>query len=239
MRSKLFALSSLALITAAPLAGCGGAEEESPTDQLTGGGDLTVSAIVRRDDSYFPPLGTSEQSNPVWVNVRRGDVPVSDARVVVAGTEIPFEGTIFKQYYAELSGTPFVPGQDVTVEITVDGKTALETIRFPGGITVTEDGSSVSWSHEGNGDHLYVQPVDDDGFPSSDATLESYTGNNCEASTNIDSPYSVAGAAYPSAGDYLFTMVVRELKSGVFAGLPGIKTGTLEATDLKSVGVAK
>ncbi|MGI5861631.1 MAG: hypothetical protein ACOX6T_06175 [Myxococcales bacterium] len=195
--------------------------------------------MLRHDDDYNPIIDMRSEKNPVWVTIERGDKPVTDAKVVVAGVEIPFEPDIFKKYYSELPGTPFVPGQDVAIEITVGSDKVTETVKMPGGITISEDGASVSWLHEGNSDHLYVVAVDERGYPDSVSTYATYEGKNCEKASDLVSPYSVGVAAYPSAGEHLLTMVVREKKSNAFSGLPGLKSGAIEAVDLKSSQILK
>jgi len=177
-----------------------------------------------------------EKSCNAYAIIKRNGEPVTDAKVVINGKESPFEGMYLKQYIVDLDYSEFVPNQKVKCSITIDGKTAEEEVVFPGDITPSSDGSSVSWKYDGNSDFIFVQEIESEetGYLNSTASYQS-TDN----SSDLSSPASIPASAYPKTGtSYLQTTVIRSLVYNAFSSLSP-KTAIITASDFLSEKIAK
>lgn len=216
---------------------CDSDNPASPSGGGNNNSDLTISLSINRDHSWYPEaLGGVERTCLVYAVIKRNSEPITDANVEVNGTAIPFEPLIVKQYMAELDYSVFTPNQKVKCSITIDGKTAEEEVTFPGDITPSTDGSSVSWKHEGDGDFIYIQEIEseENGRLSSNATYESIKNSN-----DLSSPATIPASAYPKTGtSYLQTTVVRNSVNNAFSSFSPL-LATIVVNDLKSVKIVR
>lgn len=212
-------------------------DTDNPVENKKTQQDLTISFTVRRERSWSPLVPDGEEKKClVYADIKRSGTPVADATVLVNGTTIPFEGTIFKQYYSELDYSTLKPGEKFKCSITINGQTAEEEVVFIGNITSSTDGASVSWQHDGNGDFIYVQEIESEsnGMLSSNATYES-----SYVSSDLSSPANIPASAYPKAATaYLQTTVIKKSVFNAFSSLSP-QLATLIAIDMTNVKINK
>jgi len=228
-----------ALIITSIFISCDSDDPVNPAGVNNNQGNLTITFSITRQISWLPE-NLSEFGDGkicfVYADILRNDVPVEDAQVVVNGKTIPFESQYFKRYTADLDYSDIKPNQKIKCSITIDGKTAEEEVVFPGDITSSPDGSSVSWKCEGNGDFIYVQEIEseEDGTTSETTSYESYPGIS-----DLSSPASVPATAYPKTSTaYLQTTVVQKKLNNAFSSLSP-KWAIFTVSDMLSVKINK
>lgn len=155
----------------------------------------------------------------IYADIKRNGEPVTDAKVLVNETELPFEGVSLKQYKKEFSHAIFTPNNKIKCSITIDGKTAEEEVVLPGNISISSP-TFVMWNHEGNNDYIYVQEV------GSDTTYMSL-----DSSDDINSVFHVPVEAYPKTGtQYILNVIVSNAVNNAFSSLSP-ESAIITATD--------
>ncbi len=184
-------------------------------------GELSITLSINRNRIW---LSTDEKTGTVYADIKRNGQPVTDAKVLVNGKELSFEGVSLKQYKANISYSLLTPNQKIKCSITIDGKTAEEEVVLPGNIGISGGGSLVTWNHEGNSDYVYVQEV------GSDTTYMSLNNSN-----DVNSMFTVPNEAYPKTGtQYVLNVIVRNTVNNAFSSLSP-ESAIITASDLFSI----
>jgi hypothetical protein len=136
--------------------------------------------------------------------------------VIVDSTTIAYSGNFFNFGSYNLSNVwNYVPGQQAVLSITINGQTALHTTPpLPGGITITADALTVSWTdpvQPGESTMISVNTI---------ANVQTY-----QAGPGITSPHLIPAAiAYPTPGGY-WMQVSMQNDAATDYNLPGIIWG--------------
>lgn len=208
---------------------------DSPFAAQSGSGSdqLQINATIQR--SHTKSIQYSFENDDVkgWVTVKLGNTDVVDAVVKIGDKKLTYDAAFMKQYSANFLPSDYQPGSPISVSVTVGGKTYAGTVTLPGGITISGNGTGVSWAHEGTGDWLSVSPADNPGNP----TYDTYQGIGTTKSTNLNSPQKIPSSAYTPAGKIFLLHVVVSTWQNAF-NKDGA-TGSITVNDISSVEFQK
>ena len=219
------------MVLSALLVACGGggsSGEEGGTSGPPAATALQIGVEVTRSVSDIYDTTVIDW----YVSVMKDGVGVNTAVVTINGKNVPRVISFIDGDYGltsesnplhPLSGeASYVPGQDYTVSVTVDGTTYADTLTAPGGISLDPGGASSTWT-----------------VPSTYATVDVYHrfgsgtwGVPAARPGPLTSPVTVPASAYPEAGVYLFNTWLQNPRRpagayagyGYFASLRGTKT---------------
>jgi len=142
--------------------------------------------------------------------------PAHGVSLTLVGPGISLDGVYqydiasYARYLSPGSGT-FQAGADYVLTVVSGVGTAAVTLQAPGMASIASDGSTVSWSPEGNRDYLVV-----------DRTLPSilYSVFNSGIGNDLTSMFTVPGSAYPTTGTYQLTMRTVAYSSSIQGAIP-------------------
>ena len=161
------------------------------------------------------------------VGVVVDETPVAIATVLVENTDttdswyLPYTGG---GVYALSSGYQYNPGDTYRVSVDYDGDTFSHEMDAPGDMSIAPDGSSVSWTYEGNADIVAVVG------PSS-ALGWVYTGM-----PDLTSPHNIPASTYSNGdGAYYIVAAAQEMESGASVFNTGSGSNMMAIAD--SVGL--
>jgi hypothetical protein len=143
---------------------------------------------------YFYDPATSSGTANVFLCVNGG--PEAAAGVTFftpsGSVKLPYINTQGNAAWYQTNTTlPYAAGQPYTMVTSTSIGIASATVTAPGGsVSVTPDGSELTWASEGNIDNLYVD------YTATGSYSYSTVGN-------INSPYMIPSSAYPGPGTYL------------------------------------
>ena len=127
--------------------------DDGPVSVPGGLGQESIYAVIevsrKETMSLTTPIINGTVSS-VTATLKRSNVSgpaITDAQVEVNGTGLVFNAftNVFVAALPECT-----PGEYYKVRITVDNSTIVDSVRFPGNITINENGTDVSWEFEGN-----------------------------------------------------------------------------------------
>ncbi|HEY9053456.1 MAG TPA: hypothetical protein VIO60_01415 [Rectinemataceae bacterium] len=205
MKRYRAAIAAACLGLASIMAACdlGSSSNDTPTR-------LQVAVQINRSVDYDGTTGV------VWyfdIEYDGSDIDGSAVVRVNSTTIAPTYGFTGWTYKLEESGgATFVPGQDYQLSVSYGGSTYTQTVRIPGGITVSPDYRQVSWNYGGGHSTISVNH-----------TYGSDTYKYPGSLGSLTSPHSLPASAYPTTGQYDLRINIGSLISG-FGSLRGNKS---------------
>lgn len=167
--------------------------------------------------------------------VKKGGTADPSAKIKVNGKSLSFLNSLESFTSQTYPYNELTPNSDFEVKVTINGVAVRETFSLPGDITISPDGSQVSWKYEGNADQIAVSRNDDNGLVTDDFT---YTSKS--AHSDLNSPSAIPGSAYPNTGKKYFTQMnsIKEYNDR-FKSMTNLSTSTVRLIDGKAIEVQK
>ena len=194
---------------------------------------LQINVTVQRDHTESIQHSFENDDVKGWVTVKRGNTAVADAVVKIGDKTLTYDAVFMKQYAAKFATSDYKPGSALTVSVTIGGRVFTGTVTLPGGITISGDGTSVTWAHEGNRDWLSVSPADNPGAPAYDT----YQGIGTTESPDLKSPHKIPSSTYTPTGKIFMLHVVVSTWQNAFSESGA--SGNITANDIFSVEFQK
>jgi hypothetical protein len=240
----LSVLLGAAAIAAVVLSGCGSSSPNSPggNNQTTAPEiDATVNWTIVQT-KLLQQLGMAVETTVTGsVDVyKSGSVEDTTATVsfVFHGTAYPLTWSSAMGYYSNTSqhkipASAVKNGDEVVVTVTVGATTYADSAVMPGGVSVANDGSGVTWTTEGNYDEVVIYPLDANGIFTTPAAVSSVEGLGGMAVTaDLASPVSVPQTAMTSGQWYEAEVLVQQ-EHIPFAGASALSDLHVRAIYLK------
>ncbi|MCP3141828.1 hypothetical protein [Pyxidicoccus xibeiensis] len=191
----------------------------TPCDTVTSGSHLTVEGSFEHYDADF-----MWQSSDLRVEVKDNDEHVTDARVMLAGMDVPYmlqEGA-FHNVFISMSGHGF--GESVEMRVMRGGNVLCRTLTLPGEFDLTLEGElsrptgssfSASWTRAARATRYDLWLSESaDAFPL-------YSGSTNDLEFTFDKIDYVgtlnvrfAAVAHPTRNDTLGVMDVKRMRTG-------------------------
>jgi hypothetical protein len=203
------------------LSGCGSSSPSSP-----GGNQTTAPAIDATvnwtivQTKLLQSLGMAVETTVTGsVDVyKSGSVEDTTATVsfVFHGTAYPLTWSSAMGYYSTTSqhkipSSAVKDGDEVVVTVKVGSTTYADSAVMPGGVSVANDGSSATWTTEGNYDELVIYPLDANGIFTTPAAVSSVEGlGGMAVSADLNSPVTVPQTALTSGQWYEAELLVQQ-----------------------------
>ena len=218
----LTVLLGTAVVAAVVLSGCGGSSPSSPggNNQTTAPAiDATVNWTVAQT-KLLQSIGMSPETTITGsVDVyKSGSVEDTTATVnfVLHGTAYPLTWSSAMGYYSTTSAhkipsSAVKNGDEVMVTVKVGSTTYADSAVMPGGVSISADGSSATWTTEGNYDDLVIYPLDANFIFTTPAAVSSVEGlGGMAVSADLNSPVNIPPAALTSGQWYEAEVLVQQ-----------------------------
>jgi hypothetical protein len=178
----------------------------------------TVDLSVPMGIYWSPASGMDGDATSVgvdlWMTVDQ--IAVTTAAVTLTTPqgdfEVPYKQTlgVCAVYHAKIT-QPYLNGQNYRLTSVTSAGTAYLDMTPPGGnLTLSPDGSTLSWSYEGNGDRLGI----------SEQYASTYTFNSLTIG-DISSPFAIPASAFPKPGAYSIYFSAVSYIDTVIGAAPG------------------
>jgi hypothetical protein len=209
MRS-LAILSGAAIAAAITMSGCG--SSGSPTTPGGGTGGPTINATIDRDiyQTRFVqgvlgiPVDTMIVVTVDVLDASSTAISTATVTLSLAGVDYHLAWNTLKYSKTGIPHGAVKNGDEVVVKVTIGTTTYADSAVMPGGVFVSDAGTTVSWGTEGNYDQLFVYPLDTtNNTPAGVAIINSAEGvGGITAAPDLISPVTIPQTALTSGSWY-------------------------------------